>query len=210
MRMSIQITLCMLLIFNTNAMLGQVKGIEDFQADSMHNVKNTASVPLENEDVTTKSINHLPFMPLTDAKVSSGFGWRKHPNTRKYDFHQGVDLIAKDKVVRNILDGKVTHTGYHKNLGNYVRVDHGAVESIYGHLSIILVKVSQGLSSGYPIGITGSTGRVTGEHLHFGVMFNGVYINPWHFLQSLINYTTQYNSLLWIDYLISRTFLLKN
>ena len=191
MRISIQIALCILLIFNTNAMLAQVKGIANYQADSMHNVKTIRSVPLKDEDVITKSINSLPFMPLSEAKVSSGFGWRKHPITGKLNFHQGVDLIAKDRVVRNILDGKVTHTGYHKNLGNYVRVDHGALESIYGHLSIILVKVSQDIPSGYPLGIIGSTGRVTGEHLHFSLMFNGVYINPWYFIQSLINYTVQ-------------------
>lgn len=126
-------------------------------------------------------------MPLLDARVTSAFGWRRHPVTGKSDFHQGVDFAAKDKIVRNIMKGCVIERGYHKNLGNYVRIDHGNFRSVYGHLSTITVKVHQLISPGYPIGITGSSGRVTGEHLHFGIMYDGVYINPMEFLQTLIN-----------------------
>ena len=126
-------------------------------------------------------------MPLMDARVTSAFGWRRHPVTGKSDFHQGVDFAANDKIVRNIMEGNVIERGYHKNLGNYVRIDHGNFRSVYGHLSAITVKVHQQISSGYPIGITGSSGRVTGEHLHFGIMYDGIYINPMEFLQKLIN-----------------------
>ncbi|MBE8714849.1 M23 family metallopeptidase [Sphingobacterium hungaricum] len=126
-------------------------------------------------------------MPLSDYSITSGFGWRRHPVTGKADFHKGVDLTAKDKIVRNMMDGKVIWAGYHKNLGNYVRIDHGTIQSVYGHLSVIIVNVNQAINSGHPIGITGSTGRATGEHLHFAVMSNGVYINPWKYLQGLIN-----------------------
>jgi len=126
-------------------------------------------------------------MPLMDARVTSAFGWRRHPVTGKSNFHQGVDFASKDKIVRNIMEGNVIESGYHKKLGNYVRIDHGNFRSVYGHLSAITVKVHQQISSGYPIGITGSSGRVTGEHLHFGIMYDGIYINPMEFLQKLIN-----------------------
>src|SRR5690606_20440829 len=96
-------------------------------------------------------------MPLLDARVTSAFGWRRHPVTGKSDFHQGVDFAAKDKIVRNIMEGNVIERGYHQNLGNYVRIDHGNFRSVYGHLSAITVKVHQQISSGYPIGITGSS-----------------------------------------------------
>ncbi|MGM1428877.1 M23 family metallopeptidase [Sphingobacterium lactis] len=86
------------------------------------------------------------------------------------------------------MDGTVAETGYHRNLGNFVRIDHGDVLSVYGHLSRITVEAGQQLTAGYPIGMTGSTGRATGEHLHFSIRRNGTYINPWKFLHGLIQY----------------------
>lgn len=138
-------------------------------------------IPISNE---SKIGVHLP---LTEPRITSPFGWRRHPVTHKADFHQGVDLVAKDKIVRNIMEGKVIEARYHKNLGNYVCIDHGNIQSVYGHLSVITVELDQIIPGGYPIGITGSTGRVTGEHLHFGIMNKGTYINSWKFLQTLIN-----------------------
>lgn len=102
------------------------------------------------------------------------------------DFHNGIDLAAQGQVVRSIMDGTVTETGYHRHLGNFVRIDHSGVMSIYGHLSHITVETGQPLTAGYPIGMTGSTGRATGEHLHFSIRAGGTYINPWKFLHGLI------------------------
>src|SRR5690606_18400656 len=82
-------------------------------------------------------------MPLAEYRISSRFGWRKHPVTGKASFHKGIDLAARAQAVRSIMDGTVTATGYHRLLGNYVRIDHGAVQSIYGHLSRITVKRGQ-------------------------------------------------------------------
>ncbi len=132
---------------------------------------------------------HAVQMPLGEYKITSRFGWRKHPITGKASFHKGIDLAARAQVVRSILDGTVTATGYHRHLGNYVRIDHGAVQSTYGHLSRITVKRGQPVTAGYPLGITGRTGRATGEHLHLGIQRNGTYINPWKFLQKLIEHS---------------------
>lgn len=143
------------------------------------------------EPAVSASKPSLPavYMPLAEYKITSRFGWRKHPITRKASFHKGIDLAARAQVVRSIMDGAVTATGYHRHLGNYVRIDHGAVQSIYGHLSRITVKRGQPVTAGYPIGITGRTGRATGEHLHLGIQRNGTYINPWKFLQKFIEYS---------------------
>lgn len=127
-------------------------------------------------------------LPLSDYRLTSAFGWRKHPTTGKRDFHNGVDLAARTQPVFSIMDGKVEATGYHRNLGNYVRVDHGYVQSIYGHLSRITVTNGQSIASGYPVGITGKTGRATGEHLHFSIRMKGIYIDPWKFLHGIIQY----------------------
>lgn len=125
-------------------------------------------------------------MPLDRYRMTSPFGWRRHPVTGRDDFHNGIDLAARAQLVRCIMDGTVMATGYHRHLGNYVRIDHGSVRSVYGHLSRITVTPGLPVTAGHPIGITGRTGRATGEHLHLGIQRNGTYIDPWKFLCNLI------------------------
>lgn len=140
-------------------------------------------------DAVVRASEPSVHMPLAKYRITSRFGWRKHPITGKASFHKGIDLAARAQAVRSIMNGTVTATGYHRHLGNYVRIDHGAVQSTYGHLSRITVKRGRPVTAGYPIGITGRTGRATGEHLHLGIQRNGTYINPWKFLQKLIEHS---------------------
>ncbi|MGJ1525508.1 M23 family metallopeptidase [Sphingobacterium spiritivorum] len=125
-------------------------------------------------------------LPLENYRITSRFGWRRHPVTGKRDFHNGIDLAARAQVVRSIMNGLVSETGHHCYLGNYVRIDHGDVQSVYGHLSHIAVRKGQDIVAGQPIGVTGSSGRATGEHLHFGIRRGGTYIDPWKFLHGII------------------------
>lgn len=145
----------------------------------------TAPVPISKSVVTIPRapVVHLP---LEEYRITSPFGWRRHPVTGKPDFHNGIDLAMRAGIVRCIMYGTVVETGYHRNLGKYIRIDHAGVYSIYGHLSHITVDAGQVVTAGYPIGITGNTGRTTGEHLHFSIRRNGSYINPWKFLHGLI------------------------
>jgi murein DD-endopeptidase MepM/ murein hydrolase activator NlpD len=129
-------------------------------------------------------------IPLEKYRISSDFGWRKHPLSGKQHFHNGVDLAAHAQIVRSIMPGKVQFVGYHKNLGKFIRIDHGFICSIYGHLSQIIVSSGEVLPSGFPLGITGSTGRTTGEHLHLSIRSGDTYIDPLKFLQGLLNYST--------------------
>lgn len=125
-------------------------------------------------------------LPLAQLVVTSPFGWRNHPVLGKRDFHQGVDLAARNEPVYAIMDGLVGETGHHPILGIFVRIDHGNIQSSYGHLSLALVKTGQPVLAGQPIGITGSSGRATGEHLHFGIKSSESYINPLLFLKAAI------------------------
>lgn len=134
-------------------------------------------------------------LPLHLLKVNSGFGHRVHPVTGQPDFHKGVDLAAHYDPVFSIMDGKVRATGYNPILGSYVRIMHGQFQSIYGHLSHILVLSGDEIASGQPIGITGATGRVTGQHLHFSIKFGERYLNPLFFLKTLMA-PEQYKSVL--------------
>jgi murein DD-endopeptidase MepM/ murein hydrolase activator NlpD len=128
----------------------------------------------------------LVCLPLKHLKINSEYGYRIHPLTGKYAMHGGVDLKARHDTVYAILDGLVKSTGYDNNLGINIRLAHGEVESVYGHLSRILVITSDSVTAGEPIGITGATGRVTGEHLHFSIYYRHKYINPIKFLYELL------------------------
>nr|WP_068891003.1 M23 family metallopeptidase [Pedobacter panaciterrae] len=125
-------------------------------------------------------------LPLLQLRVNSSFGHRTHPVTGQPDLHKGVDLAARCDPVLSVMDGTVSSTGSNPILGNFIRITHGEFQSIYGHLSYILVTPGESVIAGQFIGVTGSTGRVTGEHLHFSIRFKDKYLNPLHFLTSLL------------------------
>jgi murein DD-endopeptidase MepM/ murein hydrolase activator NlpD len=130
----------------------------------------------------------LVCLPLKYLHLTSPYGYRVHPITGRYAFHAGVDLRAKSDTVFAIMNGTVDEAAYDRLLGLYIRLDHGQVQSVYGHLSQIFVIPGEPVTAGEPIGITGATGRVTGEHLHFSIRYQNHYIDPMKFLyQTLIN-----------------------
>lgn len=120
-------------------------------------------------------------LPLHRLSVTSGFGWRVHPVTGNYDFHAGVDLRARHDTVFAVTGGRVS-AGYNVLLGNYIRVTSGDLQTVYGHLSQIFRLTGDSVQTDDAIAITGCSGRVTGEHLHFAVCWCGHYINPLQFL----------------------------
>jgi murein DD-endopeptidase MepM/ murein hydrolase activator NlpD len=128
----------------------------------------------------------LVCLPLKHLKINSDFGYRIHPITGKYAMHAGVDFKARHDTVYAIMDGLVKSTGYDDGLGINIWLAHGEIESIYGHLSRILVTTTDSVTAGEPIGISGATGFVTGEHLHFSIRYRHKYINPIKFLYELL------------------------
>lgn len=152
-------------------------------------------LPVRNaaQDIKSPNIPALNLsLPLAHLIVTSSFGRRIHPVTGKPDFHQGVDLAARNDPVYAIMDGTVCETGTHPILGIYIRINHGDIQSIYGHLSHTLVLKDQTVMAGQPIGITGSTGRITGEHLHFSIKFGDRYIHPLLFLKAAMEQQISY------------------
>lgn len=119
-------------------------------------------------------------VPCSYTSITSPFGYRESPTTGASTYHQGVDLDTGTgwSVVAS-RGGVVTIAGFASAAGNYVQIDHGdGFRSVYMHLSSIGVSVGQIVSTGEYIGATGSTGISTGDHLHFGISLNGVYVNP--------------------------------
>ncbi|WP_295648408.1 M23 family metallopeptidase [uncultured Mucilaginibacter sp.] len=129
----------------------------------------------------------LVCLPLKHLTINSGYGYRVHPLTGKYAMHYGIDFKARHDTVYAVLDGFVSSIGFDDGLGIHIRLSHGDFESVYGHLSKILVGPQDTVFAGEPIAITGATGRVTGEHLHFCICYKHKYINPIKFLYELLN-----------------------
>lgn len=112
--------------------------------------------------------------------ITSVFGYRIHPITRKYSLHTGVDIaVPYGKKIISTGAGKVIYSGWYGAYGNAVIIDHGnQLSSLYGHMSSIAVKYNATVVAGQTIGYVGSTGWSTGAHLHFEVRKNGVPVNP--------------------------------
>lgn len=117
-------------------------------------------------------------LPIDSMVITSNYGIRKDPFTGKERAHKGVDLKGNNDYVYSIMPGIVTKTGKNRGLGNYVEVKHGDFTSIYGHLYSVLVNAKQAVEAGQPIGISGNTGRSTGEHLHFQMEYKDKTIDP--------------------------------
>jgi len=119
--------------------------------------------------------------PLSYGLITSGFGLRKDPLNRKNTrFHAGLDLAAApNEPVHCIYRGTVIQAGWSGNWGRMIRIRHpDAVESVYAHLSTVLVKEDQEVTRGEVIGLLGRSGRTTGHHLHFGFYLEGQAVDP--------------------------------
>ena len=116
--------------------------------------------------------------------ISSEFGVRRFINDEPRNRHIGLDIAAEEGTpLFSPLEGKVILIGNFFYKGNVVYVDHGnGLVSSFSHLSAIDVKEGQMVSSQEFLGRVGSTGRVTGPHVHWEVSFLGVPINPAIFL----------------------------
>ncbi len=116
--------------------------------------------------------------PLRYIKVTSPYGYRKDPFTGKSKFHGGLDLRARGDEVMAMMEGVVVKVGQDKTSGKYVTLRHGRYTVSYCHLSKILIVKGAVVHPRDVVGITGSTGRSTGEHLHITCKLNGRSISP--------------------------------
>jgi len=118
--------------------------------------------------------------PVQFSRVSSGFAMRFHPVLKSWRRHLGTDFAAPTGTpARTVGDGIVTFAGVQNGYGNVIFIKHrNNTETVYAHLSKILVKRGQNVGQGETIGLVGSTGWATGPHLHFEVRVGGVQYDP--------------------------------
>lgn len=126
-------------------------------------------------------------LPLTRVGISSPYGFRADPITRAKRHHSGVDIPApKGSLVRAIDTGVVVFADAFGGYGNLVVLRHGnGLTSHYGHLHDILTRPGREVTAGEIIGSVGSTGRSTGNHLHFELRESGMPLDPRHVLPML-------------------------
>lgn len=135
--------------------------------------------------LTTSSQFKLEYLPV-DGKITSDFGNRINPITKKIEFHQGVDINCKTGTnVRAIYDGIVKEANKSTTYGLEVVIDHqDGFISRYAHLSELKVKTGDEVLKGSVIGLSGSTGESTGPHLHFELDKNDTPVNPIAYLDN--------------------------
>ncbi|MSO70875.1 MAG: hypothetical protein EXQ88_02485 [Alphaproteobacteria bacterium] len=129
----------------------------------------------------------LPLAPPIDNSWSTGgYGRRKDPFNGEWAFHTGVDLSAEPgSVILSTAPGRVTFVGYKGGYGKMIEIDHGlGVRTRYGHLKEIHVVRDQLVEFREKIGIIGNTGRSTGLHLHYEVLFDDETLDPANFLRA--------------------------
>ena len=134
-----------------------------------------------------KALYSLPLVePVDNYYVSSNYGYRRDPITRRRAFHGGLDMVApiSDPVLASA-PGVVISAGRNGPYGKMIELDHGhGIKSRYGHLEKINVSKGDTVVARQPIGKVGNTGRSTGPHLHFEVWFDGKARNPRKFLKA--------------------------
>ena len=120
--------------------------------------------------------------PVDGARISSGFGMRRHPILGYNKMHKGVDFAAPTGTpIYAAGDGVVEYVGRRGAYGNYVRIRHNSkLKTAYAHMSKYRkgLRKGQAVKQGEVIAYVGSTGRSTGPHLHYEVLLNGTQVNP--------------------------------
>lgn len=143
---------------------------------------------LSYDEYLSRLVAAVGFTPMGYPRVSSFtsfFGYRSDPfNSTSAEFHPGIDFKGqKGDEVKCTANGSVVFAGWCGGYGNCVKVAHGNnLETLYGHLSRMVVKVGQQVAVGQKVGEVGSTGHSTGTHLHYEVRKNGKPVNPINFL----------------------------
>lgn len=128
------------------------------------------------------------FIKPISGRITSPFGWRRHPIFNSRSFHSGVDIAGPyNGNVRASNAGRVIYAGWYGGYGKVVILDHGRVNGIpvttlYAHLNSARVSRGEYVSKGQVVGFEGTTGYSTGPHVHFEVRANGRPNNPLNYI----------------------------
>ena len=142
----------------------------------------------DNYTMDQLSLGELETMAPISGRLTSGYGYRVDPvKGTEGDFHGGVDIAGSEgSPIAAFADGVVEYTGEDNSYGRYFQIDHGnGVKSFYAHCSQVLVQKGQTVARGETVGLVGSTGNVTGPHLHLELKYGKLHLDPAYYVEFL-------------------------
>ncbi len=178
---------CLILMIFLAVLILLLFGNKGFQKNLDYFMRGEADVGAFFSDIRVSYQTHLTYpdfsAPLTGA-VTSAFGERLNPLSSQPEHHTGIDIdISADNQVKAAASGMVSKIGVDERFGNYMIVSHsGTFSTCYAHLESVSVTEGTQVQQGFPIGIAGESGTVTGPHLHFEVRKGEKRMNPALFL----------------------------
>lgn len=131
--------------------------------------------------------------PLDTLIISSPYGYRKDPFSGKRKFHAGTDYVTSSENVYAMMPGRIHKIGYDKKLGNFITLDHGDIRVTYAHLHTVVGRKGDSVFAGQSVGISGNTGRSTGEHLHVAIRYKKEVVDPAPLVKLISEYAVQYS-----------------
>ena len=172
------------------ALPGQAQRLQELQAELDRATQSAARIQASLDPILD-AWSRTPSVAPTAGYITSGFGVRLDPfgnnmgETGLLETHTGVDICnAEDTPIQATADGVVVQAGWINGYGNAVTVRHTPhLETLYGHMDKIEVKVGQAVSRGDILGLMGHTGRATGNHCHYEVRIDGRPVNPVPYLK---------------------------
>jgi murein DD-endopeptidase MepM/ murein hydrolase activator NlpD len=152
--------------------------------DMLYGLENRLRIVQSGVEKRQALANATPTIWPAHGWLTDGFGGRTDPFTKQHEFHAGLDISTdKGQPVYATANGTVQTAGWGNAYGNMIVVDHGfGLATRYAHLSRFNVAQGDVVKRGDVIGFVGSTGRATGDHVHYEVLANGETINPLRFL----------------------------
>ncbi|MEO1193197.1 MAG: peptidoglycan DD-metalloendopeptidase family protein [Pseudomonadota bacterium] len=142
---------------------------------------------LDRWEALQRLVSALPLdPPLENYRITSKYGYRRDPLNGRRSFHNGIDLAANYKApLTATADGVVSFTGWRGGYGRVVDVQHGfGIKTRYAHLAKISVKKGDRVEKGELVGLLGSSGRSTGPHVHYEVIFEDTRYDPMNFFRA--------------------------
>ena len=159
------------------------KKIGSFKEESALLNKKLEQIFKQNKD-KIRFVNATPNVLPVQGWVTSSFGMRRHPMSRRFKMHSGIDVASpRGTPIKSPAPGKVIFAGRRSGYGNMVLIDHGyGIVTVYAHLNKIFVKNGVKISRDELFATVGSTGASTGPHLHYEVQVDGIPSDPLAFV----------------------------
>ncbi|WP_042142161.1 MULTISPECIES: M23 family metallopeptidase [unclassified Pseudoalteromonas] len=172
-----------------NSTIAQGGPLYDLSTKATDKQKNVIDQLIELKELELALQNVPVKLPAKDYYISSLYGYRKDPITKRRSMHKGIDMAGWIKTqIFSPAKGTVKRAGKNGSYGNFIEIDHlNGFSTRYGHLHKIKVKKGQTVSKNDVIGLMGSTGRSTSTHLHYELMFNNKTVNPLKITKALEN-----------------------